>query len=836
MLKKLLSMLLTIIIVFSSVSVVGATAVNDIQQEIVPTSSEENSEETQATETVEPTQEETEPPTAIAEVYPKITSIETANNGHKISWEALDSAYRYRLFVKRDDNSSWKAIATTKELSYVYTGLENNKEYVYTVRAVDENGAFSSSYNKDGWSFTYLESPKLSSLSSENDGLKLSWKKVEGAKNYKVYVRTGNSWKALGYTTTTNFLDKNVVSGKSYRYTVRCVTEDTKAFASYCDTKGITKMYVATPEITKVENVANGAKVSWNKVAGASKYKLFYKNGSSWKTIATTSQTAYTHAKLSNEDSYTYTVRACDNNGAYISSYNKTGVNNTFLSVPVIKSVTSTDTGLEIKWNKVTGAENYKVYVKSGNTWKAVGITNDTSFIDRAAVSGKAYTYTVRCISADGKKFCSYFDTKGVKGTFYETPVISKVENMPTGTKVSWNKVNGVAKYKLFYKKSDGSWKTIGTTTSTSFTHDKLSDGDVYIYTVRGCNSNGAYISGYNKTGVKNKFIAPIKFSSIECVDSKMVLSWKAESSAYGYRVYRKTFGGTWAKLSDVTDTTFTDTTALKDTVYTYTLRCINEKGATISYHITDTDYYYNGKLADGAINVNGSTYNFVNGKIKQGYVKINGNVYYYSSTGVLQKNGVVGNSKDGYCYADASGKIDYSVRKAYSKNGQDWNILDGKAYKVVTYSDRTLFRAFKEVDKALKGYDASKLTDAQKLKICFDYVKGAYIEKNPRIPHYRGMDWPQIYANDMFVNGVGNCLSYGAAFAYMAKAIGYEKVYCCHSGGHGWAEIDGLIYDPEWSRHRFDHTFFALSYDTKTSNNYKGAIAAGYPWMHIKI
>lgn len=86
-----------------------------------------------------------------------------------------------------------------------------------------------------------------------------------------------------------------------------------------------------------------------------------------------------------------------------------------------------------------------------------------------------------------------------------------------------------------------------------------------------------------------------------------------------------------------------------------------------------------------------------------------------------------------------------------------------------------------------------------------------------------------------MFVDGAGNCFSYGAAFAYMAKAIGYKNVYCCNSGGHGWAEVDGLVYDPEWSRHHA-RDYYALSYNTKLDQNYKAAIAAGYSWMHVKI
>ena len=35
---------------------------------------------------------------------------------------------------------------------------------------------------------------------------------------------------------------------------------------------------------------------------------------------------------------------------------------------------------------------------------------------------------------------------------------------------------------------------------------------------------------------------------------------------------------------------------------------------------------------------------------------------------------------------------------------------------------------------------------------------------------------WPAVYANDHFVMGGGNCFSDAAAFAYLAKALGYTK------------------------------------------------------------
>ncbi len=144
-------------------------------------------------------------------------------------------------------------------------------------------------------------------------------------------------------------------------------------------------------------------------------------------------------------------------------------------------------------------------------------------------------------------------------------------------------------------------------------------------------------------------------------------------------------------------------------------------------------------------------------------------------------------------------------------------------------------FATFQKARAIVKRITNDRMTKEEKLKVCFDHVK-RYQERNPRLPHYTGMDWPVIYANDMFENGIGNCCSYAAAFAYMARAVGYEEVYCCNSGGHGWAEIDGLIYDPEWSLHHHVHSYYALSYNTPTDQNYRGAIAAGRPWMHIKI
>ena len=130
------------------------------------------------------------------------------------------------------------------------------------------------------------------------------------------------------------------------------------------------------------------------------------------------------------------------------------------------------------------------------------------------------------------------------------------------------------------------------------------------------------------------------------------------------------------------------------------------------------------------------------------------------------------------------------------------------------------------------------EMTKEEKLRACYDWLanKKNYSESNPWIPHYKGVDWPQRYAGYFFEHTTGNCFGVNAAFAYMAKAIGYDEVYCCNSGAHGWAEVDGLVYDPEWSRYHTGN-FFGLRYeDSDSKQDYKSALRRDVDWRYVKI
>lgn len=217
-----------------------------------------------------------------------------------------------------------------------------------------------------------------------------------------------------------------------------------------------------------------------------------------------------------------------------------------------------------------------------------------------------------------------------------------------------------------------------------------------------------------------------------------------------------------------------------------------------------------------------------------EGFITENGKSYFYTADGELMKDGIVGDGTNGYYYADAEGVIDTNYCNGLTIDNKDWKVINGSASEVngSDESDKTLFLALKAVGQCTN----SSMTKEEKLRACFDYIKTSYLEGVRHDPPYNEMDWPVIYANDIFVYGKGDCFSYGAAFAFMGKALGCSECYACNSGGHGWAEIESKVYDPEWDMHHNEYNHFAVGYDDDCDVNYSRGIEPGAPWMRVKV
>ncbi|MBE6796387.1 MAG: hypothetical protein E7533_07400 [Ruminococcaceae bacterium] len=253
--------------------------------------------------------------------------------------------------------------------------------------------------------------PVISAISNKSDGVKIAWGKVEGADSYSLYRKvSGGSYKYLGKTTKTSYTDKTAKSGTKYYYVVKSVNEAGKSEKSTA--KGI--LYVAAPVLKKASNTASGVKFTWEKVSGADGYIVYRKlKGGSWENLGKTTKTSYTDKTAKSGKTYYYTVKAYD--GSIKSSYDSSGLKIVAIKTPTLKSATSTKSGVVVKWSKVTGADGYIIYRKTGSaSWERVGKvkgSDKVSFTDKTAKKGKTYTYTVKAYKGSEK---SSYNSKGL--------------------------------------------------------------------------------------------------------------------------------------------------------------------------------------------------------------------------------------------------------------------------------------------------------------------------------------------------------------------------------------------------------------------------------------
>ena len=416
----------------------------------------------------------------------------------------------------------------------------------------------------------------------------------------KIYKITSVSLSSTAFTysgnnitpsvTVKNSKNNKLVKGKDYkviyptnsvnvgRYSVKI-----QFIGNYSGT--VNKYFDIVPTVSSLTNTTGGIKLSWNKVDGAYGYRIYQKTSNGWKRIKDTTATSYTDSAVSANQTKTYTIRCIDKKGKTVSGFYSKGWSKKYTPVaPTISKLENTSSGIKLNWNKITGVYGYRLYYKtSSGGWKRFKDTTATSFTDSGVSPNRTETYTIRCIDKNGNTI-SGFNSNGWSIKYVPVaPTISKLENTSSGIKLSWNKVTGVYGYRIYQKTSNG-WKRIKDTTATSFTDSAVSANQTKTYTIRCIDKNGNTVSGYNSKGWSKKYTAATpKITKLTNTSKGVSVTWNKIAGVYGYRLYRKYDGGSWTKVKDTTSTSFTDSGAKKGKKVTYTVRCIDRKGKTVS-------------------------------------------------------------------------------------------------------------------------------------------------------------------------------------------------------------------------------------------------------------
>ena len=254
------------------------------------------------------------------------------------------------------------------------------------------------------------------------------------------------------------------------------------------------------PKINLLENREDGVKIGWTKYPGAAKYRVFILTDGKWKGIGNSECLSLVHKISKSNTKYTYTVRAMDSNGSFISAYFKEGWQHEFVVTPSITKIENIDGGSTLTWPARSGVKYRLFYRDADNRWRALAKTSTNSYTHKGLKNGETRTYTIRYENNSGQ-FISPYNNNGWKNTYVAPPVISSITRDKTVLNIKWNSNSYAERYRVYRKQGSDKWQTLGDTTSTVYTDNKLMSGVKYTYVIRALNAKATrYTSALGKT------------------------------------------------------------------------------------------------------------------------------------------------------------------------------------------------------------------------------------------------------------------------------------------------------------------------------------------------
>lgn len=192
------------------------------------------------------------------------------------------------------------------------------------------------------------------------------------------------------------------------------------------------------------------------------------------------------------------------------------------------------------------------------------------------------------------------------------------------------------------------------------------------------------------------------------------------------------------------------------------------------------------------AANGNISYFN-AKGQKAKGIITVKGRKYYMDSRGILRTGWRKVNKKY-YFFVQINGRSGY-MRTSAKVNGIQIR-KDGSAS--YNSAQRQKLELMVKANEIVDRITTNKMTKPQKLKTCFRYVVN--LNYGDGGDFAGGSNWDVYYGSRVLNRKRGDCFGFGCAFAYLADAVGYTA-YAVSSGGHGWAEVKGRVYDANWAK-----------------------------------
>lgn len=160
----------------------------------------------------------------------------TVTGKNRVSWKAVAGAEEYAVYRSTSKNGAYRKMFTTTGTTYTNTSAKAGTLYYYKVKALTgDKSVDDSKFSAVVKRTCDLASPVVKAKSTAKKQVKVTWKKVKGAKKYAIYRATSKNGKYTKVATVTklNYTNKKLKSGKTYYYKVRAIAKNSAANSAY---------------------------------------------------------------------------------------------------------------------------------------------------------------------------------------------------------------------------------------------------------------------------------------------------------------------------------------------------------------------------------------------------------------------------------------------------------------------------------------------------------------------------------------------------------------------------------------------------------------------------
>lgn len=270
---------------------------------------------------------------------------------------------------------------------------------------------------------------------------------------------------------STTFMQEALVDGTTYYYIVTAVNAVGEGNPAAEVSATPVAAVAVPPAPAGIAATAGDSEVaiSWNNVAGATSYNIYWATVPGVTTATGTkiagATSPYVQAALINGTTYYYIVTAVNAVGEGPASAQFSASPAAPVAVPAAPggvAATPGDTQVTISWSAVPGASSYNIYwgtspgVTTASGARIPGVTNP--YIQTALVNGTMYYYIVTAVNALGESAASTGVSAAPAAPTVAPAAPTGVTAVPGDAEVTvtWNEVPGATSYNIYWATATG--------------------------------------------------------------------------------------------------------------------------------------------------------------------------------------------------------------------------------------------------------------------------------------------------------------------------------------------------------------------------------------------